>query len=67
LIRSTREGKLYSAKFGERMRGTGELADQIRQSFQVFRRKFGFANSLPPLDYSQFGVPRPTKGQLTLF
>lgn len=67
LIRNTREGKMYSAKFGERMRGTGEIADQIRQTFQVFRRKFGFANNLPSLDYSQFDVPRPKTGQLTLF
>lgn len=67
LIRSTREGALSSGKFGERMRGTGVLADQIRQTFQVFRRKFGFADGLPPLDYCQFDRPKPTKGQLRLF
>jgi DNA repair photolyase len=67
LIRSTREGELYSAKFGERMRGTGVLAEQIRQTFQVFRRKFGFSESRPPLDYSQFECPKPKKGQLRLF
>lgn len=67
LIQSTRGGKLYSSGFGERMRGTGELAQQINQTFKVFRRKLGYREKLETLDYSQFEVPRPKTGQLRLF
>ncbi|MES2792806.1 MAG: PA0069 family radical SAM protein [Planctomycetota bacterium] len=67
LIQNTRDGGLYSSKFGERMRGTGAIADQIQQTFRVFRRKFGYAEQLPALDYSNFEVPRPKSGQLRLF
>lgn len=67
LIVSTRDGKMNSSQFGERMRGTGALSQQIEQSFKVFRRKFGYSEKLPSLDFSQFEVPRPTSGQLHLF
>lgn len=67
LIQSTRDGKLNSSQFGERMRGTGALAQQIEQTFKVFRRKLGYTEHLPPLDYSRFEVPRPRSGQLHLF
>ncbi len=39
LIRATRGGKLNDAKFGSRMRGQGLIADQIKQTFQVFARR----------------------------
>ena len=67
LIQNTREGKLSSSQFGERMRGTGAIAEQIQQTFRIFRRKLGYAEQMPELDYSHFEVPRPTSGQLTLF
>ena len=67
LIQSTRDGNLNSSQFGERMRGTGALAEQIQQTFKVFRRKLGYSEQLAPLDYSRFEVPRPKSGQLTLF
>lgn len=66
-IRACRDGELNSARFGERMRGTGPLADQIQQTFTVFQRKLGLDGSLPPLDSSRFEVPLPTRGQLRLF
>lgn len=67
LIQNTRQGNLNSSQFGERMRGTGAIAEQIQQTFRVFRRKLGYAEQLPTLDYSRFEVPRPRSGQLTLF
>lgn len=67
LIQSTRDGNLNSSQFGERMRGTGALAEQIQQTFKVFRRKLGYSEQLAPLDYSHFEVPRPKSRQLTLF
>jgi DNA repair photolyase len=39
-IRSIRNGKLNSSEFGQRMRGEGLLAEQIRQLFAVACRRF---------------------------
>lgn len=66
LVRQTRQGKLNDSTWGKRMVGTGEIADQIKGMFRVFRQKFGFGN-LPPLDSSQFQPPVPQSGQLRLF
>ena len=66
LIRQTRRGKLSDSAWGQRMVGTGEIADQIRSMFQVFRQKYGFEN-LPELDCNQFRPPTPRNGQLRLF
>lgn len=67
LIRGTRGGKAYSSTWNERMRGTGEYAEQIKQSFDVFRRKFGLDRPQPEPDYSLFRTPRASSGQKTLF
>jgi DNA repair photolyase len=67
LIQSTRQGKLNSAEFGKRMRGEGQIAEQIRQTFTVFRRKFGLDGPQRELSLEHFQPPRPTSGQLRLF
>lgn len=66
-VRQTRDGKLNSSEWGQRMRGTGELAEQIRGLFLAFRRKAGLDNPLPPLRCDLFQPPRPQSGQLRLF
>lgn len=66
-IRRTRNGKMNSSEWGERMRGSGELALQIRQMFGLFRQKYGLADKLPPHDCSLFRPPVPRSGQLRLF
>jgi DNA repair photolyase len=66
-IRSTRGGKLYQCGFGRRMRGTGELAEQIRQSFQTFARRFELLHDRVPLSAAHFRPPVPTSGQQWLF
>ena len=66
LVRQTRSGRLSDSTWGKRMVGTGEIADQIRTMFQVFRQKYGFS-TLPELDSSQFVPPTPKNGQLRLF
>lgn len=66
LIRHMRDGLLSSANWGERMRGTGPIAEQFATMFGVFRQKLGFSD-LPPLDSSQFQPPTPANGQLRLF
>jgi DNA repair photolyase len=67
LVRSTHEGRLYQADFGTRMRGTGEFARQIRQTFTVFARRYQLDGIPPALDASHFRRPQPTSGQLRLF
>lgn len=67
LIRKTRAGKLNSSQFGERLRGTGQIAGQIEQTFRIFARKAGLDGKLPELDFSQFVAPRGRSGQLRLF
>ena len=67
LIRSTREGRMNDSQWGRRMRGQGEYAEQIGQTFKVFRKKHGLDRPLPPLDSTRFVPPRPRSGQLRLF
>jgi DNA repair photolyase len=66
-IRETRGGQLYDASFGTRMRGQGQIADQIRQTFEVFARKYGLLENNQTLDFSKFRRPVPRSGQLWLF
>ena len=66
LVKQTREGKFNKSDFRERMRGSGPVADQIRQMFKVMRVKLGYSE-LPALDCTQFAAPLPSKGQLRLF
>ncbi|HEY4309757.1 MAG TPA: PA0069 family radical SAM protein [Pirellulales bacterium] len=66
-IRSTRGGAMYRSGFAERQRGRGKYAEQIKQTFQVFRAKHGLDRPLAPLDTSLFRPPRPSSGQMSLF
>ncbi|MDG1897097.1 MAG: PA0069 family radical SAM protein [Fuerstiella sp.] len=66
-IRSTRDGDLNNPNFGSRMRGDGEIADQIRQTFNVFARKHSLDADLEPLSTEHFRRPTPSSGQLRLF
>ena len=67
LIRQTRAGRLNDSKWGERMSGVGEIAEQIANLFHVFRVKFGLDRKPPPFDFSAFRPPKPSSGQLRLF
>lgn len=67
LVQSVRDGALNSSRFGERMRGTGQIADQIKQTFKLFARKFGLDHSFPRPSADHFVRPQPTSGQLRLF
>lgn len=66
-IRAVRGGELSSAKWGQRLRGTGLLAQQIEQVFRTFAKKHGLDGHLPEQDCSQFRPPTSTTGQLRLF
>ncbi|MBX3422899.1 MAG: PA0069 family radical SAM protein [Pirellulaceae bacterium] len=66
-IRSTRDGRLNDATFGRRMSGQGVIADSLRNTFSVFRHKFGYQAQLPPRDITKFQPPPTKSGQLRLF
>jgi len=63
-IRALRDGKLNDARFGSRMLGEGVFAEQIRQLFEVARRKCGLASDGPALSTTSFR--RPSGPQLAL-
>lgn len=67
LIRSTRDGELYRSEFKTRMRGTGAYAEQLQQTFAVFRKKFRLDQPSPEPDLTLFRPPRSSRGQQTLF
>lgn len=66
LIRQMRDGKLYDANFGSRMRGNGPIADLIAQRFNLARRKHNMQGRSLNLDCSGFIRPG-ANGQLSLF
>ena len=66
-VRQTRGGKLNRSAWGERMAGTGEMADQIKQMFRLFKQKYELDGKLPAQDCSQFRPPTPSSGQRRLF
>ena len=64
-IRSLRDGKLNSAEFGQRMKGSGRLATQIEDMFQVASRQAGIGRER--LELSAASFRRPRGNQLELF
>lgn len=56
-IRELRGGRLYDATFGDRLRGQGIFAEQIRQMFQVARRRAGLDRDDQPLSTAHFRRP----------
>lgn len=65
-IRASRGGKDYNAEFGNRMTGTGEIAELIAQRFKLARKRLGLQSSLDNLDTVQFN-PAALSDQLSLF
>ena len=67
LVRQMRGGREYDAKWGQRMKGEGPIAELIGQRFKIARRRFGLDAATPPLDTSQFQAPPRSGDQLDLF
>jgi DNA repair photolyase len=70
-VRELRGGRLNDPRFGNRMRGEGALAEQIKAFFEVARRKSGLAGrervmGLPVTELSATAFRVPT-AQLSLF
>jgi DNA repair photolyase len=66
-IRAMRSGKLNNSKFGDRMSGSGAMADQIARLFRLVARQHGLDQGLPPCDCTRFCRPKPKSGQMWLF
>ncbi|NUJ80009.1 PA0069 family radical SAM protein [Methylocystis sp. FS] len=66
LMRSTRDGKLYDASFGTRMKGEGPYAWMIGRRFELAVARLGFAQKTR-LRTDLFEPPRRAPQQLTLF
>ncbi len=68
-MRQARGGELYSSKFFERQRGEGARAEQIGQTFRVFKKRFGLDKPSWSLSSRSFRRPLPKRerGQELLF
>jgi DNA repair photolyase len=64
-VREIRGGKLNDPNFKTRMRGEGIYAEQMKELFQLARKKSGITERWPKLTTEHFR--RPGKDQLNLF
>lgn len=56
-IRNMRDGKLNDGNFGSRMRGSGAIAENMRQMYKIWVRKLGLNEKKTELDSSHFCRP----------
>lgn len=66
-LKAVRGGKISDSTFGERMRGTGEIAEQISALFKLQRKRCGLQETLPESRTDLFIPPADASGQLRLF
>lgn len=64
-LKSLKKGQLNRSEFGERFRGEGAYAEQIRQLFDIHKRRLGLDANTYSLNKRAFR--RPLNDQLTLF
>ena len=67
LLRQMHGGKIYTSNWGERMKGSGEYAELLRQRFQLALRRYGLKQRVHDLDTSRFHRPERSGDQLELF
>ncbi|MBW8878406.1 MAG: PA0069 family radical SAM protein [Acidobacteria bacterium] len=65
-VRDLRGGRLNDPRFGSRMRGEGIYAEQIRTTFETFKRRYGLDQPRPELSTTAFRRPGQVE-QLGLF
>ena len=53
-IKDVRSGKINETEFGKRMRGSGEIAESIKQLFDISCEKFGLTKRHWPLSVDKF-------------
>ncbi len=57
LVRQMRRGRDYDARWGERMKGEGPIAELIARRFAIATRRFGLDRQRAALDLTQFRSP----------
>lgn len=67
LIRAMRGGLDYDPKWGERMTGSGPIAEAFSDRFRLACKRLGLNRPTAPLDTSQFKPPPQAGDQLSLF
>lgn len=60
-LRDMRGGKTYDPRFGSRMKGEGEMAEQIASLFALSCRRAGIGNRFPALSTAAFRRPGGTQ------
>jgi DNA repair photolyase len=65
-LRDMRGGRLNDPRFGERMRGKGAFAEQIRALFRLGKKRAGITGTFPELATEHFRRPA-AGGQIALF
>jgi DNA repair photolyase len=66
-IQDVRDGNMNDYQFGRRMRGQGDYAESIGNTFKLFARKNGLNQGLGAMDTTQFRPPQSASGQKLLF
>lgn len=66
LIQQTRRGEMNQSQFGDRMRGSGLVAEQIQRLFSVFADRCGLSRERRELNFGDF-IPPDRQGQMRLF
>ena len=59
-VRDTRDGKDYDSTFGQRMRGTGPVAELVAKRFRLAVKRLGFPDFPPSTPRNSFHPPRST-------
>jgi DNA repair photolyase len=67
LVRQTRGGKDYDPQWGQRMKGSGPVADLIAKRFTAACKRYGLNTERYALDETQFRPPPKAGDQLALF
>ena len=67
LVRDCRNGRLYDARYGRRMRGSGHYADLIAARFERARERHGIPSGELELNTAAFRVPGSISPQMALF
>lgn len=66
-IQSTRDGKFNDSRWGQRMVGSGVIAEQIKALFATFQKKYGLDQAMPPFNCNEFRRPDRDPNQRRLF
>jgi DNA repair photolyase len=66
LVRQMRSGKENDSRFGQRMRGSGQFAQLLRDRFRLAVKRLGYNRRELILDIDRFRAPS-TDGQMSLF